>query len=189
MSFLIYVFVGSFTPGPNNILSMSNASRYGYKKTLPFSCGVMTGFFVVMLFCSCFNLLLFRFIPKIEFALAIIGSMYMIYLAIGIMRSKPQKKEEETKPYTFLTGVLLQFMNPKGILYGLTAVSTYILPHYNSSLSLILFSIFLAFISFLSTSSWAMFGSLFQRFLAKNERPFNVLMGLLLIYAAFSIHV
>ncbi|HWJ02835.1 MAG TPA: lysine transporter LysE, partial [Verrucomicrobiae bacterium] len=32
-AFLSYVLVTSFTPGPNNIMSMSNASRYGFKKS------------------------------------------------------------------------------------------------------------------------------------------------------------
>ena len=30
--FLIYIFVTAYTPGPNNIMSMSNAVRFGFKK-------------------------------------------------------------------------------------------------------------------------------------------------------------
>lgn len=41
--FLLYVFVNSFTPGPNNIMSLAYASKYGYRKTLMFILGVMTG--------------------------------------------------------------------------------------------------------------------------------------------------
>jgi hypothetical protein len=33
-AFLSYVLVTTFTPGPNNIMSMSNASRYGFKKSI-----------------------------------------------------------------------------------------------------------------------------------------------------------
>ncbi|WP_331710011.1 hypothetical protein [Paenibacillus swuensis] len=38
--FLLYVFVTTFTPGPNNLLSMSNAHQYGFKKTLRFIFGI-----------------------------------------------------------------------------------------------------------------------------------------------------
>lgn len=32
VAFLSYAVVTTFTPGPNNIMTMSNASRYGFKK-------------------------------------------------------------------------------------------------------------------------------------------------------------
>ena len=68
LSFLLYVFVTSFTPGPNNIMAMLFANKYGFKKTLRFCLGVGAGFFVIMILVSYFNLLLKNFIPKIEFA-------------------------------------------------------------------------------------------------------------------------
>lgn len=40
LSFLLYVFVTSFTPGPNNIMAMLFATKYGFKKTLGFCLGV-----------------------------------------------------------------------------------------------------------------------------------------------------
>ncbi len=58
--FLSYVFVVTFTPGPNNIMSMVNASQYGYKKTLNFIFGVLTGFILIMILSSYFNLFLFK---------------------------------------------------------------------------------------------------------------------------------
>ncbi len=41
-AFLSYVIITTFTPGPNNIMSMSNASRYGFRKSLPFNVGVFS---------------------------------------------------------------------------------------------------------------------------------------------------
>ena len=34
-SFLTYAVVTAMTPGPNNIMSMSNAGRKGFQKALP----------------------------------------------------------------------------------------------------------------------------------------------------------
>jgi cysteine/O-acetylserine efflux protein len=190
LSFLLYVFVASFTPGPNNIMAMLFANKYGLKKTIRFCIGVSAGFFVIMITASYFNLVLKNIIPKIEFVMMIIGTIYMLYLAYKILTSKANQSNDETdKNNRFLTGMLLQFINPKGILYGLTVVSTFILPYHSSNISLFLFSLFLAFIGFLSTFTWSLFGSLFQKFLVKYRSQFNIVMALLLIYCAISILV
>ncbi|MEH7418710.1 LysE family transporter, partial [Neobacillus drentensis] len=95
LTFLLYVFVTTFTPGPNNIMAMLSANKYGFKKTIKFCLGVGTGFCVIMLLCSYFNLLLKNTIPKIEFYMIIFGSIYMLYLAVKIMFSKGNNKESE----------------------------------------------------------------------------------------------
>ncbi len=199
-AFLLYIFVVSFTPGPNNIISMVNASKYGFKKSLEFSAGVFAGFFVIMILSSYFNLLFFNLIPKIAIFMQIFGSLFMLYLAYKIMHSTKKEDqnqatfknnetivETETKEINlFVTGVTLQFVNPKAILYAVTVVSNFIIPYYKSNIALILFSLFLSFVCILSTGSWALFGSLFNKFLSNYEKQFNIVMGLLLVYTAIS---
>ena len=164
LSFLLYVFVTSFTPGPNNIMAMLFANKYGFKKTIKFCLGVGAGFFVIMLLCSYFNLLLKNFIPKIEFIMTILGAIYMLYLAIKIISSKNNDKDDDDdKNNSFFTGMLLQFINPKGILYGITAISTFILPYYTSNFSLLFFSLFLAFVGFVGTFCWGGLVRFFKR--------------------------
>ena len=53
--FLAYVVVTTFTPGPNNIMAMSNAMHHGYRRTLGFLAGMTAGFFLVMLACGILN--------------------------------------------------------------------------------------------------------------------------------------
>ncbi|MEI2463512.1 LysE family transporter [Niallia taxi] len=188
LSFLLYVTVTSFTPGPNNIMAMAFANKYGLRKTVGFCIGVSAGFFIIMLLCSYFNLILNSFMPKIEFGMTILGAVYMLYLAYKIAFSKDGGQEkEEDKNNSFLAGMLLQFINPKGILYGITVIATFILPYHDSQLSLLLFAIFLALIGFLSTFSWSLFGSIFQKLLSKYKSQFNIVMALLLVYSAISI--
>jgi len=111
-----------------------------------------------------------------------------MYLAIKIISSKNNdKNNDEDKNSSFFMGMLLQFINPKGILYGITAISTFILPYHDSNFSLIMYSLFLAFVGFVSTFCWSLFGSVFQKFLSKYRSQFNVIMALLLMYSAVSI--
>ncbi len=112
----------------------------------------------------------------------------MVYLAIKIILSKDDdKNNDENRNNSFFMGMLLQFINPKGILYGITAIATFILPYHNSNFSLIMYSLFLAFVGFVSTFCWSLFGSVFQKFLSKYKSQFNIVMALLLMYSAVSI--
>ena len=186
--FLSYVFVTTFTPGPNNILSMVNAKRYGFKNSFPFNLGVLTGFIIIMIACSYFNLFLFNLMPKIEHIVGILGAVYMLYLAYKItFGTKAGTEITSKKTNTYLAGLTMQFVNPKVILYGITVIATFITPHYKSGLALILFSLILSLIGFVSTLCWALFGALFQNFLTKYNKQFNIIMGLLLVYCAVSI--
>ncbi|KLV26705.1 lysine transporter LysE [Niallia circulans] len=190
LSFLLFVLVSSFTPGPNNFMAMSFANKYGFKKTIKFSLGVSAGFFVLALMCSIFNLLLISILPIIKIPLTILGVGYILYLAYKTLTSKGinnNEKNDETNKNLFLIGVLIQFINPKGILYGITVVSTFILPYYTSYFSYFIFSLFLGIIGFLSSLCWSIFGSIFQKSLSKYQKPFNIIMALLLIYSAISI--
>lgn len=118
----------------------------------------------------------------------ILGAGYMLYLAFKILTSTSSGNGNEGGKYnSFLAGMLLQFINPKGVLYGITVVATFILPYYTSHSSLLLLSLFLGFVGILSTASWSLFGSVFQKLLSKYRQPFNIVMALLLVYSAVSI--
>lgn len=186
--FLSYVFVTTFTPGPNNIMSMTNANRDGFKKTINFNFGVFAGFLVIMLASSYFNLLLFNLIPRIKIFMSIAGAAYMVYLAYKVYTSKPVDGESNnTQINSFFTGLVMQFVNVKVILYGITVFSSFITPYYNNAAILILFSVFLAFTGFVSTTCWALFGALFQKFLSRHTKVVNTIMSLLLLYSAIAI--
>ena len=185
--FLTYVFVTTFTPGPNNIMSLTNAMRDGYKKTLGFLAGIFSGFIVVMLLCGLLNYVLLSLLPQVKFWLNILGAAYMVYLAVHIIRSKPiEDAPGENGLNTFKAGFAMQFLNLKVILYGITVFSVFIIQAYQNPLIVSLFAPLLAALSFVSISCWALSGDLFRRVLNKYYRWFNWAMGALLVYTAIA---
>lgn len=193
-AFISYACIVSFTPGPNNFMAMAYAGKNGYRKAFPFLLGVATGFFLILTLSVFFNRLLLQVLPKAQLILTSIGTAFMLYLAYkfsGIKMGKagdPHSTEEKLSiPLNFETGVLLQFINPKGILYGISVISSFLAPYFPNPITQLAFSILLAGIALASTSSWALFGSIFNRFLSKYERPFNIAMSLLLVYGAITI--
>jgi len=186
IAFLSFVAVTTFTPGPNNIMAMSNASRFGLKRSMRFTFGVCAGFFLIVGLSIAFTIGLYQLIPKIKPVMTVIGAAYILWLAWKTMTSSPHD-DSTAGQSTFVSGMLLQFLNPKAILYGVTAASTFIVPYYDSVPVLVGFAAALAVVSLASTSCWALFGSVFQRFMAENHRAVGYVMGALLVYCAVSL--
>lgn len=182
--FLIYCFVAAYTPGANNLLSMSNAARLGFRRSYPFNLGVTAGFLIVMILCTAFSTALYSALPSIRLLMQIAGAAYMLYLAWKVLRSSSDLEAERAGAASFISGMVLQFLNPKIFIYAITAMSLYILPCYQSAPALAGFVLVLTVIGASGTYAWALFGTVLCRFLRAHERAVNAVMALLLVYCA-----
>lgn len=190
LAFLSYIFISAYTPGPNNILAMSTANKIGLKGTLGYLGGVGAGFSLVMLACAAFNVALYSILPTAKFAMSVLGAAYMFYLAWKTLKSDSHDRDSsEEKRSGFMAGMILQFLNPKIILYGITAISSFILPQYDSPLMLFLFCLLLTAVGISGCFTWALFGAVFQKALARYQKQFNIVMSLLLVYCGIAIIV
>ena len=186
-SFLTYAVITAATPGPNNIMSMSNAGRLGFRRALPFNLGIWAGFTLVMVLCTLFCTALSALIPAIRLPMLVLGAAYMLYLAWGTFRSSDVIQEDHARE-GFRSGLLLQFINPKIYLYGIMSMEAYILPYYSGQPAVLLFfALLLAFIGFVFTLAWAVFGSVFRLLFSRHARTVNTIMALLLVYCAVSL--
>ena len=187
LNFLSYAIITAATPGPNNIMSMSNASRLGFRKSFPFNLGIWTVFSLVMLICTFFCNALSEIIPIIKTPMLIIGALYMLLLAWKTFRSSSVIEEVHSHS-GFFSGMLLQFINPKIYIYCIVSMEAYILPFYQGAWgTLIFFALLLAFIGFVFTVCWALFGSVFKLLFSKYAKATNTLMALLLVCCAVSL--
>lgn len=185
--FFTYAVATAATPGPNNIMSMSNGSRFGFRRAFPFNLGIWAGFSIVMLLCTIFCSLLSAFIPKIKLPMLILGGLYMLHLAWDTFRSCTEIEDDFSRS-GFASGLLLQFVNPKIYIYCIMSMEAYILPHYNGNIpALFCFAMLLAFIGFVFTLCWSAFGSLFRRLFSAHAKIVNTVMALLLVYCAVSL--
>lgn len=184
-AFFSYVVLGSFTPGPNNIMAMTNAGKYGFKKAMRFNIGVFFGFVTIMGICAVFSALLYDFIPSVKPVMLCIGAAYILWLAWTIWRDKPhEKKGRVIQTNTVASGIILQFVNVKMILYGITVMSSFILPHYQSPPVIAAFAVGLALVGLLTTVCWALCGAAFQKIFQEHSKLLNAIMALLLVYCA-----
>lgn len=189
-AFFSYIFLTAFTPGPNNIMSMTNASKYGFKKSFPFNLGVLLGFLIMMSLSAAFSTLLYRLIPHAEPVMLWLGAAYILWLAWSVWKDAPHgSKKGLAQTASVLSGMVLQLVNVKVILYGITAMSSFILPNYHGFFPIAFFVILLSMTGFAGTCCWALFGSVFESLFNSHRKASNTVMALLLVYCAVTMVV
>lgn len=177
----------TWSPGPNNILLLSTASKYGLKKNLKFMSGIWTGSFSLMVLCGICSSALTAVLPGIRPFMTFIGAAYLIYLSYATSRRLPPKEETDTKEPSYKMGVFLQLINVKIIIYGLTMFSSFILPYEKRPLALLFFAFYLMFMGALGNLIWAFAGNMLKQVYEKHYRGMNACMALLLLWCALRV--
>jgi len=182
-----FVLVTTFTPGPNNISSASMGMIHGYRRTVGYLAGIACGFFAVMLICALLSSVLLAVVPLAQRYLRWVGAVYILWLAYTILSSDHTFSHNEQMAVNgFAKGVLLQLLNPKVSVFGLTLYSTFLAPISGRPAALVLSAATLAACALSSISLWALAGSAIKSWL-KNEtfkRILNITLSLLLVYTA-----
>ncbi len=181
-----FVLVTTFTPGPNNISCASMGVLHGYGGTLKYMAGIATGFFLVMILCAFLSGALFKVIPSVEIFTRIAGSVYILYLAIISARASYSFQETGEAPLGFGKGFLLQPLNPKVAVYGLTIYTSFLASGSGNYFFLGMSAFLLAAVAFCAISTWTLFGAMIRKYLHRPtvRRLVNAVLSLLLVYAA-----
>lgn len=184
-NFLIYSVINAFTPGPGNILALNTVTNYGYKKGRPLFWGIFAGYYVVQMICAVFVFGVSAFLPNVLGIMKYIGAAYILWLAIYIALSRPIMDDME-KSASFIKGFLLQFVNVKIYLFGITALTGYITDYSTSLWILILFEFMIATIGTVATLTWIGMGMLIQKVYQKHYRMINIILALTLLECVYS---
>ncbi len=174
-NFFIYSVINAFTPGPGNILALNTVTNYRYKKGRPLYWGIVAGYYVVQVICAVFVFGVSTFLPDLLGIMKYIGAAYILWLAVHIALSKPTTGTVE-KSVSFLKGFLLQFVNVKIYLFGITALTGYVTEYSASLWVLLLFEIIIATIGTIATLTWIGMGVLIQRAYQKYYRVINIIL-------------
>ena len=185
LSYLPYVCITTFTPGPNNLMTLYAVSTLGWKKGLRVILGIASGYSVVMLLIIFFCHEIAAYIPELIKYLKYVGAAYIIWLAVHIAKSTPS--EAQARSINFKSGFFLALSNMKVILYLITLFTTFVIPAGANFFIMFLHGAFIIALSAVSWGLWGTAGELLQKFLAVYYRPFNIVMGIALILCAIKI--
>ena len=191
LSIALFWFVAAFTPGPNNVVASYSGFNFGITKTIPLILGVTLGFTSLIFFLTIGLINVFKIFPILQNILKYLGTLFLLYLAYKISFSRSSKEEEKKNPVTFFDTYFFQFLNPKGVLFGIIIVSTY-LELGENYLSYAIQIVLLAFIfSSTSITLWTFIGKFLRKF-ATNDKfinYFNYAMSLLLLLSIVTIYI
>lgn len=185
VNFIIYALINAFTPGPGNILALNTVTNYGYRKGRLLFWGIFTGYYVVQIICAVLIYGVSTVLPNVLGIMKYIGAAYILWLAIHIAISMPEK-ENIDKSASFLRGFLLQFVNVKIYLFGITALTVYITEYSTDFLVLLFFELIIATIGTIATSTWIGMGMLIQRVYQKHYRVINIILAISLLECVYT---
>ncbi|MBB3217939.1 threonine/homoserine/homoserine lactone efflux protein [Ochrobactrum sp. RC6B] len=185
LALLVFAFVSSVTPGPNNLMLLASGVNFGFRRTIPHMLGIGVGFFVLLLAVGFGLGALIETVPSFYTALKFAGGAYMLYLAWKIAMSRSigeARHRDKSVPMTFLQAAAFQWVNPKAWVMAVTGIATYA-THDNYYVAVLLVSTAFAIVNLPSVSVWAGFGTLLRNWLSDPARLkwFNLVMALLLV--------
>jgi threonine/homoserine/homoserine lactone efflux protein len=173
-----------FTPGPNNILVASSGVNFGFRRTIPHILGVTVGYPLMLLIVGLGLAKIFIAVPLIHVVLKYVCIVYLLYLAWRIASvSQVGEARKTPAPLTFLQAAAFQWVNGKGWVIALSAVTTYTVVDSTLPLQIAALASVALFITCASVCSWTLFGAVLRQFLhtERRRRWFNYSMAALLV--------
>lgn len=185
---MMYCFVMSITPGPNNLMLTASGANFGYRMTLPQVMGCVMGN-VALTLIACAGLgHVFLVWPTGQVALRTGGALYLVWLAWKLARSRIGAAQA-LRPLTFFKGLIFQATNPKSWIRAITLASVFMPAGANPLTASLAISAIGAVIGFPCVSAWALFGVAMRGVLSdpRKQRVFNLVMAAALLVLAADI--
>lgn len=186
---LAFTIAASFSPGPNTISTASLVLTFGYKESIQYQAGILTGFFLVMVGSGFLATTIAAHLPHLISIMRIAGAAYILYLAWKILRSSVVVAEEIPKPLGFLQGMFLQLLNAKTLLLGLTVYATFLVALPRTLPWRVVSASFFTAVAILALLLYSFFGVTLLRLLRspRSAKIVNTFFALTLTYTAIAL--
>jgi threonine/homoserine/homoserine lactone efflux protein len=191
LPFLLFAFVASITPGPTNILVLTNSSRYGLLRTAPIVLGACGGAALLVLTVGTgLGDVLARHL-QVQTVMSWIGIAWLTWLAWQIFSAPAEAvdpSQAKSGPRLGLWGAAsLQLVNPKTWMMALAVVSVFAGTEADRLLRVMWLSLMFFLVSIPCMTAWAYLGVSAAKFCrsAQSMKRFNRAMAVLLLVSAW----
>ncbi|USG62645.1 LysE family translocator [Sneathiella marina] len=174
--------VGS--PGPVNMALMASGASFGYRRSLPFLVGSISGFLLVCLAVALGLGSLFVTFPTLQVVFLFVSVLYIIYLAFKVATASPEIDDRSSNP-GYLAGVILHPLNPKAWVTIIAAYSQFVSPTTSYVGQVITIMLIFAAVSFPLNSIWCYGGNVLRRLVKSTKalRVINIALAILMVVA------
>ncbi len=125
---VLYAFVMSITPGPNNVMLTTSGLIFGMARTWPHILGIPFGVAVQLVVVGSGLGAVFALEPRIQTVLKVVGTLYLLWMAWKLWRAGEMPDASLARPVSFFQAAAFQFVNPKAWLIAVTVVATFVSP-------------------------------------------------------------
>jgi threonine/homoserine/homoserine lactone efflux protein len=189
-AFVIFATVMFFTPGPNNIMLLSSALTYGFRRTVPHLVGIVIGFAFMVGAVGVGLGTVFITYPILQTILKYAGAAYLVYLAAAIAMSGPVTPDQDNArgPMTFWGAAVFQWVNAKGWVMVIGTITAYA-GIASFPWNIVMQVVISLLIGAASCVVWALFGSALRPWLTSPRavRAFNIVMAILLLASLYPV--
>ncbi len=180
----LFVLVATISPGGATTLATASGATFGWWRSFPLLSGISFGL-ASMAAATALGLgALILAVPALQLAMKLLGSLYLLWLAVQIsLRGQPGKAVVTQKPSRFITGVGLLWQNPKAWAMTLSASASFASLTQSAEELAVLLGLVFAVLSMASLALWCVAGIVLARAL-KTERQWRLLnrcLGALLV--------
>jgi threonine/homoserine/homoserine lactone efflux protein len=190
---IVMMFVGSITPGPNNLMLMLAGTRFGFAPIIPHLAGVTAGTTLAMCLTMLGLSVLMLGHPRIVDAMTVACAAYLLWMAKKLLTAPapgaaggPLDEPRSGRPMRFTEAVLFQFVNPKVWTMAIAAGSIAARFPFRAATSIAVVGVVTAVVNAPCIALWAAFGKVMRRQLqdARRRRWFDGSMAALTVATA-----
>ena len=178
--FLPACFALNMAPGPNNLLSVSNATRYGYRRACVAGIGRLLAFAGMIALAAAGLAVVLQTSELLFYGIKIVGAGYLLYLAWQLWRANPAAEDAVTAPANGLLALARQeFLvaagNPKAILIFTAFLPQFVDPTRAITPQFMLLGVLFLLLEWIAISAYAYMGLHMRRWFAepRGKRIFN----------------
>ncbi|MBV4477032.1 LysE family translocator [Pseudomonas sp. B2M1-30] len=178
--FLPACFALNMAPGPNNLLSVSNATRYGYRRACVAGVGRLLAFAGMIALAAAGLSVVLQTSELLFYGIKILGAAYLLYLAWQLWHAKPGAEDAAAAPANGLLALARQeFLvaagNPKAILIFTAFLPQFVDPARAITPQFMLLGVLFLLLEWIAISAYAYMGLHMRRWFAepRGKRIFN----------------
>ena len=187
--FLLFAFVASITPGPTNILILTNSQHFGVKNTVPAILGGCIAASAIVLISGAGAGEVLRQYPLIRQVMSWAGVLWLSWMSWQLF-SAPAANLSSKSPnrFTAQAAALLQVVNPKTWMMALAVVSLCAPASDNALRDIALMALWFLMISIACLLCWAWLGKAVNRIFRTTVAMvrFQRLMAVCLLVSAWA---
>ncbi len=187
ISMVAFILTTHITPGPTNIMLLSSALNFGYKKSIPFMIGCVISYPLMMILTG-FGVSVFLIkYPTVMLVMKFFGIVYLSWMAWRIATDNSTYDSDNVikKPFSFIDAFIYTILNPKAWIVYTSILSIFVTSVEESMYQIGIIVLIILISMIITVYVWALGGVILKKFIKNKKfiKSLNLSMAILLIFS------